>query len=59
MVSQSHSVPCVALQVGDENTYRTMTKKGSLFLFYFFIEAGALEWYFTRYSPLVGVQSLN
>ena len=30
-----------------------------LFFFFFFIVAGALEWYFTRYSPLVGGQFLN
>ena len=29
------------------------------FFFFFFVVAGALEWYFTRYSPLVGVQFLN
>ena len=60
MISQSQSVPCIALQAGDENTYRAITKKVFLLLlFLFFIVAGALEWYFTRYSPLVGVQSLN
>ena len=58
MICESQRVPRVALHVGDENTYRTISKK-LFFLFLIFIVAGALEWYFTRYSPLVGVHSLN